>query len=64
MDTAIEEVPKKFYIAYKISHNIASMWVGNKEVAIYLKLDPKQIMPAMDIVRDVSNLGHATQKFR
>jgi len=58
LDTAIEEVPKKFYIAYKISQNIASVWVGNKEVAIYLKLDPKQIMPAMDIVRDVSNLGH------
>ena len=58
LDNAIEEVPKKYYIAYKISQNIASMWVGNKEVAIYLKLDPKEIKPALDIVRDVSNLGH------
>jgi len=58
LDTAIEEVPKKHYIAYKISQNIASMWIGNKEIAIYLKLDPKEIKPALDIVRDVSNLGH------
>jgi predicted transport protein len=58
LDTAIEEVPKKYYIAYKISQNIASMWVGNKEIAIYLKLDPKEIEPALDIVRDVSNLHH------
>jgi predicted transport protein len=58
LDTAIEEVPKKFYIAYKISQNIASMWVGNKEIALYLKLNPKEINPPLDIVRDVSNLGH------
>src|SRR6266480_5374737 len=58
LDTAIEEVPKKYYIAYKISQNIASVWIGNKEVAIYLKLNPKEIKPALDIVRDVSNLGH------
>src|SRR6266487_805579 len=58
LDTSIEEVPKKFYIAYKISQNIACMWVGNKEVALYLKLDPKEITPAFDIVRDVSELGH------
>ena len=58
LDTAIEEIPKKYYIAYKISQNIASMWIGHKELAIYLKLDPKEIKPAMDIVRDVSNLNH------
>jgi predicted transport protein len=58
LDTAIEEVPKKHYIAYKISQNIASLWVGYKEIAIYLKLDPKEIKPALDIVRDVSNLNH------
>ena len=34
------------------------MWIGHKEVAIYLKLDPKEIKPALNIVRDVSNLGH------
>lgn len=58
LDTAIEEVPKKFYVAYKISQNIASMWIGNKEIALYLKLNPKEITPPLDIVRDVSNLGH------
>jgi predicted transport protein len=58
LDTAIEEIPKKYYIAYKISQNIACLWVGHKEIAIYLKLDPKEIKPALDIVRDVSNLNH------
>jgi len=58
LDTAIEEVPKKHYIAYKISQNIVSLWIGYKEIAIYLKLDPKEIKPALDIVRDVSNLNH------
>ena len=58
LDTAIEEVPKKYYIAYKITQNIACMWVGNKEIALYLKLDPKEVVPPLDIVRDVSSLGH------
>jgi predicted transport protein len=59
LDTAIEEVPKKYYIAYKISQNIACMWVGSKEIAIYLKIDPKEITPPHEIVRDVSKIGHA-----
>jgi predicted transport protein len=58
LDTAIEEVPKKYYIAYKITQNIACLWIGNKEIALYLKLNPKEISPALDIVRDVSDLGH------
>ena len=57
MDTAIEEVPKKYYIAYKISQNIACMYVGNKEVTIYLKLDPKKL-PSLEILRDVTEIGH------
>jgi predicted transport protein len=56
-DTAIEEVPKKYYIAYKISQNIACMYIGNKEVTVYLKLDPKKL-PALEIVRDVTEIGH------
>jgi len=59
LDTAIVEVPKKYYIAYKISQNIACMWVGSKEIAIYLKIDPKEITPPLEIVRDVSKIGHA-----
>jgi predicted transport protein len=57
LDTAIEEVPKKYYIAYKISQNIACMCVGNKEVTLYLKIDPKGT-PPLEIVRDVSDIGH------
>ena len=29
-----------------------------KEIAIYLKLDPKEITPSLPIVRDVSEIGH------
>jgi len=59
LDTTIVEVPKKYYIAYKISQNIACMWVDSKEIAIYLKIDPKEIRPPLEIVRDVSQIGHA-----
>ena len=58
LDTAIEEAPKKTYIAYKISQNIACLRIGNKEIAVYLKLDPKEVTPPLPIVRDVSKIHH------
>jgi predicted transport protein len=59
LDTAIEEVPKKYYIAYKISQNIACMCIEKRQVTIYLKLNPKTISPPLQIVRDVTRIGHA-----
>ena len=58
LDPAIEEVPKKFYIAYKISQNIACMELQKQRIILYLKLKPKEIKGLPKIARDVSNIGH------
>src|SRR5437773_4091072 len=43
LDTAIEEVPKKFYIACKTTQNIVCMEPQKQQIVLYLKLDPKTI---------------------
>jgi Domain of unknown function (DUF5655) len=43
LDPAIEEAPKKFYVAYKISKNIACMEVHHQKVTLFLKLDPTKV---------------------
>ncbi|MBI3242909.1 MAG: hypothetical protein HYZ49_11510 [Chloroflexi bacterium] len=58
LDPAMEEAPKKLYVAYKISQNIACMEVQNQRVIVLLKLDPKDIANPPKITRDVSNIGH------
>jgi predicted transport protein len=59
LDPAIEESPKKFYIAYKISQNIACMELQKQRVILYLKLNPKEIEGPPEIARDVSQIGHS-----
>ena len=58
LDPAIEEVPKKFYIAYKISQNIVCLELQKHRMILYLKLDPKSIKEPPSISRDVSDIGH------
>jgi predicted transport protein len=58
LDSAMEEVPKKFYVAYKISQNIVCMEVKQQKVVLYLKLNPKELKRLPEIARDVSNIGH------
>ena len=58
LDPAIEVAPKKFYIAYKTSQNIACVEVQRRRLILYLKLDPKATRGPKDISRDVSNVGH------
>src|ERR1700730_9212524 len=58
LDSAIEEVPKKFYVAYKISQNIVCMEVKKHKIILYLKLNPKDIANLPSIARDVSDIGH------
>jgi len=58
LDPSMQEAPKKFYIAYKISQNIACMEVKKKTVIIYLKLDPTVIKDIPAIARDVQEIGH------
>ena len=58
LDPAMEEVPKKYYVAYKISQNIVCMELQKQRVLLYLKLDPKTVTAPKGISRDVSNIGH------
>ncbi len=58
LDPQIVETPKKLYVAYKISQNIACMEVQRQRVVLYLKLDPKEIQNPPSISRDVTTIGH------
>ena len=54
----MEEVPKKFYIAYKISQNIACRELQKQKVLLYVKLDPKKVDLPGKIARNVTDIGH------
>lgn len=58
LDESIEEVPKKFYVAYKISQNIVCMEVKGKHIKLFLKLKPSDIPAGTPNYRDVSSVGH------
>ena len=58
LDPAIEESPKKFYIAYKISQNIVCMEIQAQKITLFLKLAPKDLGPIPAIARDVTDIGH------
>ncbi|MET1257010.1 DUF5655 domain-containing protein [Aliikangiella maris] len=58
LDESIEEVPKKFYVAYKISQNIACMEVKGKYIKLFLKLKPSDIPEGTNNYRDVTSIGH------
>ena len=58
LDESIEETPKKFYVAYKISQNIVCMEIKNKNIKLFLKLKPSDIPDNTSFCRDVSSIGH------
>jgi len=58
LDSAIEEVPKKYYIAYKASQNIVCMEAKNKNIKLFVKLKPKEVVEPPKSFRDVSKIGH------
>lgn len=58
LDSAIDEVPKKLYIAYKASKNIACMEAKGKHIKLFVKLKPSEIIDPPDSYRDVSKIGH------
>lgn len=58
LDPTVEEVPKKFYIAYKISQNIVCMETQKKIIKLYVKLKPADIEDPPKFYRDVSKVGH------
>lgn len=58
LDPAMEEVPKKFYVAYKIAQNIVCMEVQKAKLYLYLKLSPQNIASLPAFARDVTDIGH------
>jgi len=57
INESIEETPKKFYIAYKISQNFICVETRKNKLVLYLKLNP-QIIQIPKNGRDVSDVGH------
>jgi len=58
LDSSIEELPKKHYIAYKTSQNFVCLQTYKKKLTLYLKLNPDDIIPLPNQARDVRNVGH------
>ncbi len=58
LDSSIEELPKKNYIAYKTSQNFACLQTYKKKLTLYLKLNPDEVKPMPSQCRDVRNIGH------
>jgi len=59
LDSAIEEVPKKFYIAYKSSQNIICMEAKSRHIKLFVKLNPSDVIDPPKNYRDVSSIGHS-----
>lgn len=58
LDSSIEELPKKNYIAYKTSQNFVCLQTYKKKLTLYLKLNPDEVKPMPKQCRDVRNIGH------
>lgn len=58
LDPAVEEVPKKFYVAYKISQNIVCMGSQSNNIKLFVKLRAGDIEAPPKSYRDVTNVGH------
>ncbi len=58
LDPAFEEVPRKDYVAYKISKNIVCMEPQNRNIKLFLKLTPSDITSPPSGYRDVTGIGH------
>ncbi len=58
LDTAIEEAPKKLYVAYKISQNIVCMEPQSRNIKIFIKLSASDIESPPNFYRDVKDIGH------
>lgn len=57
IDESIEEVPKKFYIAYKVTQNFVCLEVQKSRIVLFLKVKPADIKIPKN-GRDVTNIGH------
>ncbi len=58
IDDSIEETPKKYYIAYKLTQNFVCIEVQKSKIILYLKINPEEIGDIPINARDVRNIGH------
>ncbi len=58
LDSTIEEIPRKNYVAYRTTQNIVCMEPQKKQVLLWIKLDPKKVKGPEGISQDASNKGH------
>jgi predicted transport protein len=58
LDPGMEEAPKKLYIAYRTTQNIACVEPQRQKVLVFLKLDPTKHAGPPGMARDVSKIGH------
>jgi len=58
LDPAMEEAPKKFYVAYRISQNIACLEIQKQRCLLFVKVDPTAVGPLPSFARDVREIGH------
>ena len=58
LDSAIDEIPRKNYVAYKTSQNIVCIEVQKGRIFIYVKINPKTLPDLPTTGTDVSNTGH------
>jgi predicted transport protein len=58
IDSLIEEVPKKNYIAYKTSQNFVCLQTYKKKLTLYLKINATDLNEIPKQGRDVREIGH------
>ncbi len=58
LDNAIEEIPKKYYIAYKTTQNFVCIETQKKKLVLFLKINPDELEELPKQARDVTNIGH------
>ena len=58
IDESIEEVPKKYYVAYRTAQNFVCVQVYKNKITLFLKLDAKSFDSLPENARDVSKIGH------
>ena len=64
LDPAMEEAPKKFYVAYRISQNITCLEVQKQRCLLFVKVDPASVGPLPTFARDVRAIGSMDNSLR
>ncbi|MBW1616770.1 MAG: hypothetical protein JRJ49_09620 [Deltaproteobacteria bacterium] len=58
LDTSIEEIPKKYYVAYKISQNIVCMNIQGQLINLFLKLEASEVLNPPEFYKNMHQTGH------